>query len=212
MVGAKNFSPRRRTEGSPLGADGPCRRTINARRVRAAHHTGPGEGPGDTVPVFAVRFGVVKGGASVAGIGPGPTGGARSTRVLWVRQPLSFLPENRKKIRNFTLFFCDPGLLSDYSAGRSMVAAEWPGAGPSPQPSERTGNILKSGQPGPAGFPVFGKTEKRNQDRWRARAGTGVVGAGLGGGVLTVEHAEKKSFLRNERERLQVAICPEFLA
>ena len=39
-----------------------------------------------------------------------------------------------------------------------------------------------------------------------------VVGAGLRGGVFLVEHTEKKSFLRNERGRLQVAICPEFLA
>jgi len=39
-----------------------------------------------------------------------------------------------------------------------------------------------------------------------------VVGAGLRGGALLVEHVEKKSFLRNELGRLQVAICPEFLA
>ena len=113
------------------------------KRVRTAHYTGPAGGPGDAVPVFAVRFEVVKGGASVAGIGPGPTGGARSTRGLWLRQPLSSLPENRKKIRNFILFFSDPNLLSDCSAGRLAVAAEPPGAVLSPQPFERTGNILK---------------------------------------------------------------------
>ena len=67
-------------------------------------------------------------------------------------------------------------------------------------------------QADPAGFPVFGKTENRNQGRWRGRAGNVVVGAGLRGGVFLVEHAEKKSFLRNERGRLQVTICPEFLA
>ena len=67
-------------------------------------------------------------------------------------------------------------------------------------------------QADPAGFPVFGKTENRSQGRWRGRAGNVVVGAGLRGGVFLVEHAEKKSFLRNERGRLQVAICPEFLA
>ena len=39
-----------------------------------------------------------------------------------------------------------------------------------------------------------------------------VVGEGLGDGGFLVEHAEKKSFLRNEQGRLQVAICPEFLA
>ena len=74
------------------------------RRVRTAHHTGPGEGPGDAVPVFAVRFGVARGGASEAGIGPGPTGGARGTRVLWIREPLisSGKPEKNPE---FFLFF-----------------------------------------------------------------------------------------------------------
>jgi hypothetical protein len=42
--------------------------------------------------------------------------------------------------------------------------------------------------------------------------GTVVVGAGLRGVVFLREHAEKKSFLRNERGRLQLAIYPEFLA
>ena len=133
------------------------------RRVRTAHHTGPGEGPGDAVPVFAVGFNVDRGGTSVAGIGPGPTGGARSARVLWFREP-PFLPENRKKIRNFFLFFCDPGLLSDCSAGRSAVAAARPGAVASPQPSERTGNILKvrPARPGRvSGFRENGKPDSR---------------------------------------------------
>ena len=67
-------------------------------------------------------------------------------------------------------------------------------------------------QADPAGFPVFGKTENRNLDRWRGKAGDVVVGERLRGGVCLVEHAEKKSFLRNERDRLHVAICPEFLA
>ena len=31
------------------------------RRVRSAHHTGPGEGRGDAVPVFAVGFNVDRG-------------------------------------------------------------------------------------------------------------------------------------------------------
>ena len=39
-----------------------------------------------------------------------------------------------------------------------------------------------------------------------------VVGAGLRGSVFLVERAEKNTFLRNERGRLQVAIFPEFLA
>ena len=65
--------------------------------------------------------------------------------------------------------------------------------------------------PGPAGVPDFGKTENRNQGRWQARAGTVVVGEGLGDGGFLVEHAEKKSFLRNERDRCQLAVCSEFL-
>ena len=75
--------------------------------------------------------------------------GAEHTGVVG-SGPLSFLPEIRKKIRNFSLFFFYPGLLSDCSAGRLAVAAERPGAAPSPQPSERTGNILKvwSARPG----------------------------------------------------------------
>lgn len=131
------------------------------KRVPAAHYTGPAGGPGDAVPMFAVGFNVDRGGPSVAGIGPGPTGRARSTRVLWLREP-PFLPENRKKIRNFSLFFCDLGFLSDCSAGRSAVAAERPGAAPSPQPSERTGNILKvwPARPGRvSGFRENGKPE-----------------------------------------------------
>ena len=86
----------------------------------------------------------------------------RGARVLWLREPLSFLPENRKKIRNFSLFFCDPSLLSDFCAGRSVVATERPGAAPSPQPSERTRNILKvwPARPGRvSGFRENGKPE-----------------------------------------------------
>ena len=113
------------------------------RRVRTAHYTGPGGGPGDAVPVFAVGFNVDRGGTSVAGIGPGPTGGVGAHGGCGFGSPL-LLPENRKKFRNFSFFFCDLSLLSDCSAGRSAVAAEWPGAAPSPQPSERTGNILKA--------------------------------------------------------------------
>jgi hypothetical protein len=132
------------------------------RRVRSAHYTGPGGGPGDAGPVFAVGFKEERGGASVAGIGPGPTGGARSTRVLWLRQSLSFLPEIRKKIRNFSLFFRDPSLLSDCSAGRSVVAAERPGAVTSSQPTERMGNIIKVRPTRPgrvSGFRENGKPE-----------------------------------------------------
>ena len=120
-----------------------ARGNAQKRRVRTAYYTGPGRGSGDAVPVFAVGFNVDRGGTSVAGIGPGPTGGARGARVLRFREP-HFLPENRKKIRNFSLFFFDTGLLSDCSASRSAVATEPPGAAPSPQPSERTGNILKA--------------------------------------------------------------------
>ena len=39
-----------------------------------------------------------------------------------------------------------------------------------------------------------------------------VVGEGLRGGVFLKEHAEKKSFLRNERGRCQLVFCSEFLA
>ena len=46
----------------------------------------------------------------------------------------------------------------------------------------------------------------------RGKAGDVVVGERLRGGVFLVEHAEKKSFLRNEQGRLHVAICPEVLA
>ena len=145
------------------------------RRVRTARHTGPGGGPGDAVPVFAVRFVVVRGGASVAGIGPGPAGGV-GAHVCCGFGNSSFLPENRKKIRNFSLFFCDPGLLSDCSAGQSAVAAERPGAAPSPQPSERTGNILKvwPARPGRvSGFRENGKPEPRTIEgqggRWGGR-------------------------------------------
>ena len=83
----------------------------------------------------------------------------RGTRVLWVREPLLFLPENRKKIRNFSLFFCDPGLLSDFSAGGQR--SRHIGRGPRPRPNlPKEGEIFsKSGRPVPAGFPVFGKTE-----------------------------------------------------
>ena len=51
-------------------------------------------------------------------------------------------------------------------------------------------------RPGPAGVPDFGKTENRNQGRWRGRAGALVVGGGLRGGMRFVQHAEKKSVLR----------------
>ena len=211
MVGAKNFSPRRRTEGSPLGADGPCRRTINARRVRAAHHTGPGEGPGDAVPVFAVRFVVVRGGASVAGIGPGPAGGV-GAHVCCGFGNSSFLPEIRKKIRNFSLFFCDPSLLSDCSTGGRRSRRS--GRGPRPRPNlPKEREIFSNpGRPCPAGFPVFGKTENRNRGRWRGRVGNVVVGEGVRGGVFLKEHAGKKSFLRNERDRLPLVAFSIFLA
>ena len=96
-------------------------------------------------------------------------------------------------------------------AGRRLRRS---GRAPRPRPNlpKEREIFSKSGQPGPAGFPVFGKTESRNQGRLRGRTGNVVVGAGLRGGVFLVEHAEKRSFLRNEQGRLQVAICPEFLA
>ena len=57
--------------------------------------------------------------------------GAEHTGAV-VSGALSFLPGIRKKNRNFSYFFCDPGLLSDCSADRSAVAAERPVAAPSP--------------------------------------------------------------------------------
>ena len=51
-------------------------------------------------------------------------------------------------------------------------------------------------QPGPAGVPYFGKTEKRNHGRWRGRASGVVVGAGLRGGALFVQHSEMKRIFR----------------
>ena len=81
--------------------------TIKKRRVRAAHHTGPDGGPGDAAPVFAVGFNVDRGGASVAGIGPGPTGGARSARVLWFREP-HFFRKTGKKSGIFSFFSVIP--------------------------------------------------------------------------------------------------------
>ena len=49
-------------------------------------------------------------------------------------------------------------------------------------------------QPGPAGVPVFGKTENRNQGRWRARAWGVAVGAGLRGKARVLEHIRKRAF------------------
>ena len=69
-----------------------------------------------------------------------------------------------EKNPEFFHFFCDSGILRDCSAGRSTVAAHRPGAAPSPQPSERTGNILKvrPARPGRvSGFRENGKPESR---------------------------------------------------
>ena len=112
----------------------------------------------------------------------------KGARVLWLRQPLSFLPENRKKIRNFFLFFHYPSLLSDCSAGRSAVATEWPGAAPSPQPSERTGNILKvrPARPGRvSGFRENGKPEPGPMAGQGGRCGgrRGAAGRCVSGGT-----------------------------
>ena len=72
------------------------------------------------------------------------------------------------------------------------------GRPPRPRPNlPKEREIFSSAdQPGPTGVPDFGKTENRNQGRWRGRAGGVVVGAGLRGGVRLVQHAEKKSVLR----------------
>ena len=72
------------------------------------------------------------------------------------------------------------------------------GRPPRPRPNlPKEREIFSSAdQPGPTGVPDFGKTENRNQGRWRGRAGGVVVGAGLRGGARLVQHAEKKSVLR----------------
>ena len=80
-------------------------------------------------------------------------------------------------------------------------ADQWPrrsGRSPRPRPNlPKEREIFSSAdQPGPTGVPDFGKTENRNQGRWRGRAGGVVVGAGLRGGARLVQHAEKKSVLR----------------
>ena len=73
------------------------------RRVRAAHYTGPGGGPGDAVPMFAVRFEVDKSGASVAGIGPGPAGGVGAHGCCGFGSP-HFFRKTGKKSGNFSFF------------------------------------------------------------------------------------------------------------
>ena len=67
-------------------------------------------------------------------------------------------------------------------------------------------------QPGPTGVPDFGKTENRNQGQWRGRAGGVVVDSGFLGSGSVVQHAEKRLFREEERSRLPLAVCPEFLA
>ena len=72
------------------------------------------------------------------------------------------------------------------------------GRPPRPRPNlPKEREIFSSAdQPGPTGVPDFGKTENRNQGRWRGRVGGVVVGAGLRGGAGLAQHAEKKSVLR----------------
>lgn len=72
------------------------------------------------------------------------------------------------------------------------------GRPPRPRPNlPKEREIFSSAdRPGPTGVPDFGKTENRNQGRWRGRAGGVVVGSGLRGGGRFVQHAEKKSVLR----------------
>ena len=78
-------------------------------------------------------------------------------------------------------------------------------------PKER--EIFSSnGQPGPAGFPVFGKTENWDQERLRGRVGNVVVGVGLRDGVRTMEHVEKKCVLRNKWGCLRWAVRADVLA
>jgi len=74
------------------------------RRVRTAHYTGQGGGPGDAVTVFAVGFEVVRGGALVAGIGPGPTGGVVAHGCCGFGSPSHFFRKSGKK-SGILLFF-----------------------------------------------------------------------------------------------------------
>ena len=111
---------------------------------------------------------------------------------------------NPEKIRNFSLFFCDPSLLSDCSTGGRRSRRS--GRGPRPRPNlpKEREIFSRSGQPGPAGFPIFGKTESRDHGRWRGREGGVVVGAGLRGGGRFVQNAEKNSILRKGAESFEV--------
>ena len=120
----------------------------------------------------------------------------RPPRAVRVREMFPHFPENRKKIRNGPFFLHDPAWLRRSTAGRS--AARRSGRPPHPRPNlPKEREIFSSGdQPGPVGVPDFGKTENRNQGRWRGRAGDVVVGAGLRGCVRIVERAEKNSILR----------------
>ena len=72
------------------------------------------------------------------------------------------------------------------------------GRPPRPRPNlPKEREIFSSAdRPGPTGVPDFGKTENRNQGRWRGRAGGVVVGAGMRDNARMVQLAEKKSFLR----------------
>ena len=86
--------------------------------------------------------------------------GAERTGTVVSGAPIS--SGKPEKNPEFFHFFCDSGILRDCSAGRSTVAAERPGAVASPQPSERTGNILKGwpARPGRvSGFRENGKPE-----------------------------------------------------
>ena len=110
--------------------------------------------------------------------------GAERTGTVVSGAPIS--SGKPEKNPEFFHFFCDSGILRDCSAGRSTVAAHRPGAAPSPQPSERTGNILKvrPARPGRvSGFRENGKPESRmiagqegHCGGWREAAGRCVPG------------------------------------
>ncbi len=75
---------------------------------------------------------------------------------------------------------------------------------PRPNLSKEREIFSNPDQPGPAGVPDFGKTENRNQGRWRGRVGGVVVGARLRDNARMVQLAEKKSVLRKGAGSLTV--------
>ncbi len=163
------------TTALPCWSVGTIKRGCPPRTIR-----GPGRGPGDAVPVFAARFNVV-----TARVGVGRPASVPGRQVCSAHgccgfgSPIS--SGKPEKIRNFSFFllsrfvewfFCEP------VSGRDGAAD----AAASPQPSERTGNILRIRIARLGRFSGFGKTKSRNyRTRWRqSRAGNVVVGAAAG--------------------------------